>query len=97
MTERRRGVRARGALALGLALCLALATGASPAGDPDWRLVRASADGAGGGGASGPTFEAVLAYGQPDANPPAYGGRYGFAGGVFAALPADRVFADGFE
>lgn len=59
--------------------------------------MRASADGAGGGIAEGPNHVVVLAYGQADAGPPAYGNRYAFAGGVFATLPVDRLFRDGFE
>ena len=93
MTEPARHPRRR--VALACALALFATTGG--AGDKDRRLVRLGADGAGGGVASGATYTAVLAYGQAEAGGPAFGGPYAFAGGVFAALPADRVFRDGFE
>lgn len=93
MTDPRFATPARTAIAL----LLALAAPSSPAGDPALRLARASADGAGGGIAEGATYTMVVAFGQHDAQPPAYGGPYAVAGGVFAALPADRLFVDGFE
>jgi hypothetical protein len=80
-----------------LALALAGIASASPAGGPDFRLVRASADGAGGGHAQAATYSLVVAFGQHDAGASGFGGSYGFAGGVFASLPVDRVFVDGFE
>lgn len=67
-----------------------------PAG-PSWRLVRASGDGAGGGIAQGPTYTLVVALGQLDAGPVAYGGPYAYAGGVYAVIPPNRIFGDGFE
>jgi hypothetical protein len=93
VTERARHPRWRVALACALALSAA----GGGAGTPDRRLVRLGADGAGGGVASGATYTAVLAYGQAEAQGPAFGGPYAFAGGVFATLPADRLFRDGFE
>lgn len=87
----RRGARSS------LALLFALAIGSSPAGSQDLRLARASADSAGGGAAFGPSYRMVIAFGQHDAQPPAYGATHAYAGGVFAAVPTDRLFGDGFE
>ncbi len=83
-------------LGAGTTLLLALLAGAH-AGAPDYRLVAASADGHGGGISQAATYTVVLAVGQPDAQLSASGGVYAFAGGVFAALPNDRLFRDGFE
>lgn len=93
MIDRPRTARAGRALAS----VLVLAAGACPAGDPGLRLDRASADGAGGGVAENANYRVVLAYGQPDAGPVASGGRYAFAGGVFAGVPTDVLLRDGFE
>lgn len=77
------------------ALVLVLLAAPMPA--QDLRLERASADGAGGGVAENANYRVVLAYGQPDAGPVASGGRYAFAGGVFAGVPTDVLLRDGFE
>ncbi len=88
------GLRTR--VGIGTALLLTVLAGAN-AGAPDYRLVAASADGHGGGISQAATYTVVLAAGQPDAQPSASGGVYAFAGGVFAALPNDVMFRDGFE
>lgn len=61
------------------------------------RLDRASVDGAGGGSAEGPQYRIVVAIGQHDAGQVAAGGGYAYRGGVFARVPIDVLFADGFE
>jgi hypothetical protein len=88
--SRQRAERARfGALALVLL--------ATPMPAQDLRLERTSGDGAGGGVAENANYRVVVAYGQPDAGPIASGGRYAFAGGVFAGVPTDVLLRDGFE
>jgi hypothetical protein len=78
------------------ALALVLLAAPIPAQDV-LRLERASGDGAGGGVAESARYRVVVAYGQPDAGPASSGGRYAFAGGVFAAVPTDVLLRDGFE
>lgn len=62
-----------------------------------YQLDRASADHAGGGDAESLSYRAVLAIGQHDADGESRSASYTFSGGVFAAVPIDRVFADSFE
>ncbi|HQW64489.1 MAG: hypothetical protein KA911_02725 [Xanthomonadales bacterium] len=76
---------ALGALALGVA---AQAT---------YRLDRASTDGAGGGVSENVQYRLLLAFGQHDADQVASGGPYRWSGGVFAQVPTEAIFRDGFE
>ncbi len=62
-----------------------------------YRLDRVSVDGAGGGVSEGPQYRIVLAFGQHDADTVAAGGPYAYRGGVFAKVPLDTLFVDGFE
>jgi hypothetical protein len=93
MTEHKHRLPSRLALVAGLGLAI----GASVGGEPERRLVRISADGAGGGVSGNSTDTVVMAYGQPDAHGRGIGGAYAYAAGVFTVLPADPLFGDGFE
>lgn len=66
------------------------------AGD-SYRLDRASVDHAGGGLAVSNTYELVVAIGQHDAGEMSQSGTYRYAGGVFARVPTDVLFKNGFE
>ena len=64
------------------------------------RLERFSADAAGGGRAGNARFRVLVAIGQHDAgvtSASVAGPRFRYAGGVFARIPDDGLFADGFE
>lgn len=64
------------------------------------RLERFSADAAGGGRAENPRFRVLVAVGQHDAGVTSASGagqRFRYAGGVFARISDDGLFADGFE
>ena len=62
-----------------------------------YRLDRASNDGAGGGVSENVQYRLLLAFGQHDADQVASGGPYRWSGGVFAQVPAEAIFRDGFE
>jgi hypothetical protein len=80
-------------------LLAVLCAGAAAAGTPGgaYRLDRVSVDGAGGGVSEGQQYQIVLAFGQHDADAVAAGGPYVYRGGVFAMVPSDTLFIDGFE
>jgi hypothetical protein len=62
-----------------------------------YRLDRASIDGAGGGASENAQYRLLLAFGQHEADQTASGGPYRWSGGVFAQVPAEAIFRDGFE
>jgi hypothetical protein len=67
---------------------------------PAWsafQLRRASLDAAGGGSAESDSYQIVVAYGQHDADQAAFSAHYTWQGGVYAQLPGNVIFADGFE
>lgn len=62
-----------------------------------YRLDRVSVDGAGGGVAEGVTYSLLVSIGQHDADAASSSATYRYAGGVFAQIPDDMLFRDGFE
>lgn len=67
---------------------------------PAWsalQLRRVSLDAAGGGMAESNAYRIVVAYGQHDADQAAFSAQYTYLGGVYAQLPGNVIFADGFE
>ena len=66
-------------------------------GQSTYRLDRVSIDAAGGGVAESATYSLLVAFGQHDADVRSSSVTYDYAGGVFAQVPNDTLFQDGFE
>ncbi len=79
------------------AICLACVTAAlAQSSGGDFELTKSTID-AGGGAASGGSFELVGTFAQAEANPgQSSGGEFMLAGG-FWARTKDGLFSDGFE
>ncbi len=80
--------------ASGVALLLAVSTALA---QTAYRLDRASVDAAGGGVAESANYALLVSLGQHDAGQTSNSQTYAYAGGVFAQIPGDMLFRDGFE